>query len=181
MKSPTSSISIIVKSVVIVMVTVKKSILLLGDAEVRGISVSFPTSKGAIEFWVFPVDRKDSFALKLFTENGEVAWCIGTTDTTVILWAILVTMPRVTTVTTDKVVVGISGYDGDVGRGRRGRRMFTIAVGKVGRGTCDSCSMGVSRRASTMHSSEGMHWFIKWGGHFLQHLQCSHRRKRHST
>jgi hypothetical protein len=116
-----------------------------------------------------------------------VAWCIGTTDTTVILWAILVAVPRVTTVTTDEVVVGIGGYDGDAGcsSGRRGHRTFTIAVGKIGRGrsrgTCDSCSAGVSRRASTMHSLEGVCWFVKWRSCFLQHLQCSHCRKRHSA
>jgi hypothetical protein len=73
MKSPTSSISIIVKGMVTVIVAVKKSVLLLSDAELRGISVGFPTSKGAIEFWVLPVDRENSFTLKLFTEDGEVA------------------------------------------------------------------------------------------------------------
>jgi hypothetical protein len=172
---------------VAVIVTVKKSVLLFGDAEVRSISISFPTSKGTIEFQVFPIDRKDSFALELFTEDGEMAWCIGMTDTTVILWAILVTMPRVTTVTTDKVIVGIGGYNGDTGcgSGRQGCRTFTIVVGKVRRGrsggTCNSCSMGVSRRASTMRSSEGVGWFVKWRSRFLQHLQCSHRRKRHSA
>jgi hypothetical protein len=187
MKSPTASISIIVKSMVTVIVAVKKSVLLFSDAEVCGISVSFPTSKGAIEFRVFPVDRKDSFALKLFTEDGEMAWCIGMTDTTVVLWAVLVAVPRVTTVTTDEVVVRISDYNGDVGccSRRWGRRTFTIVVGKIrrgrSRGTSDSCSMGVSRRASTMRSLEGVCWFIKWRSRFLQHLQCSHRRKRHSA
>jgi hypothetical protein len=172
---------------VTVIVAVEKSILLLSDTEVRSISVGFPTSKGAIEFRVFPIDRKDSFTLKLFTEDGEVAWCIGTTDTTVILWAVLVTVPRGTTVVTDEVVVGVSGYDGDVGccGGGRGCRAFTITVSKVGRGrsggTCNSCSMGVSRRASTMCSSEGVCWFVKWRSRLLQHLQCSHRQKRHSA
>jgi hypothetical protein len=186
-KSPTSSIGIIIKSMVTVIVAVKKSVLLFSDAKVRGISVSFPTSKSAIELWVFPVDRKDSLTLKLFTEDREVAWCIGTTDTTVILWAILVTVPRVTTVTTDEVVVRISGYDGDAGRCSRrwGSRAFMITVGKVGRGrsggTCDSCSTGVSRGTSTVRSSEGVCWFIEWRSRFLQHLQCSHRRKRHSA
>jgi hypothetical protein len=116
-----------------------------------------------------------------------MAWCIDTTDTTVILWAMLVTVPRSTTVMTDEVVVRVGGYDGDVGhcRGRWGHRTFVITVGKVGRGrsggTCNLHSACVSRRASTMHSSEGMCWFVKWRSCFLQHLQCSHRRKRHST
>jgi hypothetical protein len=185
MKSPTSSISIIVEGMVTVVVAVEKSVLLLSDAEVRGILVSFPTSKGAIEFWVLPVDR-NSFALKLFTEDGEVVWCVGTTDTTVILWAMLVTVPRSSTVATDEVVVGVSGYDGDARRcgGCRGCRALPISVGKIGRGrsggTCDSRPMGVSRRASTMRSLEGVCWFVKWRSHLLQHLQCSHRRKRHS-
>jgi len=116
MKSPTSSISIIVKGMVIVIVSVEKSVLLLSDAEVCGISVSLPTSKGAIEFQVLPVDRKNSFALKLFTEDREMAWCIGMTDMTVILWAVLVMVPRGTTVATDKIVVRVSGYDGDAGK-----------------------------------------------------------------
>jgi hypothetical protein len=176
-----------VTGMVTIIVTVKKSILLLSDAEVRGISVSFPVSKSNIEFRVLPVDRKNSFAFKLFTEDGEVAWCIGTTDTTVILRAVLVMVPGGTTVATDEVVIGVSGYDGDMGccGGRRGRRAFTIAVGKVGGGRsggmCDSCSTGVSRRAPTMRSSEGVCWFVKWRSRFLQHLQCSHRRKRHSA
>jgi hypothetical protein len=116
-----------------------------------------------------------------------MAWCIGMTDVTVILWAVLVTVPRGMTVMTDEVVVRVSGYDGDAGccRGRWGCRMFMIMVGKVGRGrsggTCDSCSMGVSRRTSTMRSSEGVCWFIKWRSCFLQHLQCSNHRKRHSV
>jgi hypothetical protein len=116
MKSPTSSISIIVKGMVIVIVSVEKSVLLLSDAEVRSISVSLPTSKGAIEFQVLPVDRKNSFALKLFIEDREMAWCIGMTDMTVILWAVLVMVPRGTTVATDKIVVRVSGYDGDAGK-----------------------------------------------------------------
>jgi hypothetical protein len=101
-----------------------------------------------------------------------MAWCIGTTDMTV---------------TTDKVVVGISGYEGYVGRHSRcrGCRTFMIAVGKIGRGRSggmsNSCSTGVSRRASTMRSSEGVCWFVKWRSRFLQHLQCSHCRKRHSA
>jgi hypothetical protein len=116
-----------------------------------------------------------------------MAWYIGMTDTTVILWAILVTVPRVMTVTTDEVVVRISGYDGDVGcrSRRRGCRTFTIAVGKVRRGRsggmCDSCSTGVCGRTSMVCSSEGVCWFIKWRSHFLQHLQCSHHQKRHSA
>jgi hypothetical protein len=170
-----------------IIVTVKKSILLLGDAKFHSISVSLPMSKGAIEFRVFPVDRKNSFTFKLFTEDGEVARCVDTTDAAVILWAVLVTVPGVTTVMTYEVVVGVSGYDGDTGRcgGHWGCRAFMITVGKIGRGrsggTCDPHSVCVSRRASMMCSSEGVCWFIKWRSHFLQHLQCSHHRKRHST
>jgi hypothetical protein len=171
---------------VTVVVTMKKSILLLSDAEIHSISVSFPTGKGAIEFRIFPADRKNSFTLELFTEDREMAWCIGATDTTVILWAMLVTVPRGTTVMTDEVVVRVGGYDGDAGHcgGRRGRRTFMNTVGKVrgGRsgGTCNSRSTCVSRRASMMRSLEGMCQFVKWRSRFLQHLQCSHRRKRHS-
>jgi hypothetical protein len=172
---------------VAVIVTVKKSVLLLSNAEVCRIFISFPASEGTIKFWVLPVDRKNSFAFKLLTQDGEMAWCVDTTDMTVILWAVLVTMPGGTTVTANEVVVGVSGYNGDAGcsGGRRGRGAFTIAVGKVrrgrSRGTCDSCSTGVSRRASMMRSSEGVRWFVKWRSRFLQHLQCSHRRKRHSA
>jgi hypothetical protein len=101
---------------VIVIVTVEKSILLLGNTEIRSVSVGLPMSEGTVEFQIFPVDRKDSFSLKLFAEDGEMAWSVGSTDTAVILWAILVMVPRIMTVTTDKVVVRISGYDGDVGR-----------------------------------------------------------------
>jgi hypothetical protein len=115
-KSPTSSISVIIKGMVTVIVAVEKSILLLSDTEVRSILISFPTSKGTIKFRILPVDRKDIFAFKLFAEDGEMAWCIGTTDATVILWAVLVTVPGGTTVTTDEVVVGVGGYDGDMGR-----------------------------------------------------------------
>jgi hypothetical protein len=100
---------------VTVIVSVEKSVLLLSDTKVCGVSVSLPTSKGAVEFQILPVDRKNSFAFKLFTEDGEVAWCIGMTDTTVILWAVLVTMPGGMTVVTDKVVVGVGGYNGDAG------------------------------------------------------------------
>jgi hypothetical protein len=112
-KSPTSLISIIVKGVVTVIVMVKKSVLLLSDAKFHRIPVSLPMSKGAIEFRVLPVNRKNSFTFKLFTEDGEMAWCIDVTDAAMILWAMLVTMPRGMTVTTDKVVVRVSGYDGD--------------------------------------------------------------------
>jgi hypothetical protein len=58
----------------------KKSVLLLSDAEFCSISVSLPMSKGTIEFQVLPVDRKNSFAFKLFTEDGEMTWCIDVTD-----------------------------------------------------------------------------------------------------
>jgi hypothetical protein len=135
---------------VTVIVTMKKSVLLLSDAEIRSILVSFPTSKGAIEFRIFPVDRKNGFTLELFTEDREMAWCVGTTDTAVILWAMLVTVPMGATVMTDEVVVRVGGYHSDVGRcgGHQGRRMFAITVGKVGRGRsggmCDSHSACVS-------------------------------------
>jgi hypothetical protein len=103
------------KGYVTIIVTVKKSVLLLSNAEFRSISVVLPTSKGTIEFQVLPVDRKNSFTFKLFTEDREVAWCIGMTDMTVILWAVLVTMPSGMTVMTDEVIVRVGGYDGDVG------------------------------------------------------------------
>jgi len=129
---------------VTVIVTMKEGVLLLSDAKIRSISVSFPTGKGAIKFWVLPVDRKDSFTFKLFTEDGEMAWCVDATDAAVILGAVFVTVTRVVTVTTNEVVVRVSGYDGDAGCGGgcRGCRAFAITVGKVGRGrsggTCNS-------------------------------------------
>jgi hypothetical protein len=147
-KSPTSSISIVVKSMVTVIVTMKEGVLLLGNTKVRSISVSLPTSKGAIKFWILPINGKDSFTFKLFAEDGEMAWCVNATDAAVVLRAIFVTMPRIATVTTNEIVVGVGGYDGDAGRGggHRGCRAFAIAVGKVGRGrsggTCDSCPPG---------------------------------------
>jgi hypothetical protein len=136
MKSPTSSISIVVKSMVTVIVTMKESVLLLSNTEVHCISVSLPTSEGTIEFWILPVDRKDSFAFKLFTEDGEMVWCVDATNMAVVLRAVLVTMPGSATVMTNKVIVGVGGYDGDAGHGggRWGRRAFAITVGKVGRG-----------------------------------------------
>jgi hypothetical protein len=54
---------------VIVVISVKKSILLLSNAKVRGILVSFPMSEGAVKFGILPVNRKDSFTFKLFTED----------------------------------------------------------------------------------------------------------------
>jgi len=129
---------------VTVIVTMKEGVLLLSNAEIRSISVSFPAGKGAIKFWILPVDRKDSFTFKLFTEDGEMVWCVDATDAAVILGAVFVTVTRVMTVTTNKIVVGVSGYDGDAGRGGgcRGCRVFAITVGKVGRGrsggTCNS-------------------------------------------
>jgi hypothetical protein len=143
-KSLTSSISIVVKGMVTVIVTMKESVLLLSNTEVRSISVSLPTSEGAIKFWILPIDRKDSFTFKLFTEDGEVAWCVNATDAAMVLRTMFVTMPGRATVTTNEVIVRVGGYDGDAGRGRGrwGRRAFTITVGKVGRGrsggTCNS-------------------------------------------
>jgi hypothetical protein len=121
---------------VIVIVTMKEGVLLLSNAKIRCISVGFPAGKGAIKFWILPVDRKDSFAFELFTEDGEVARCVDATDTAVIFGAVFVTVTRVMTVTTNEIVVGVGGYDGDAGRGggRRGCRAFVITVGKVGRG-----------------------------------------------
>jgi hypothetical protein len=152
---------------VTIVITVKKGILLLSDAEVCRIFISFPASEGAIKLGVLPVDRKNSFAFKLFTKDGEMARRIDATDAAVIFGAVFVTVTRVATVTTNKIVDGVGGYDGDAGcsRGRWRRRAFTITVGKVRRGrsggTCNSCSTGGSGRASTMRSSEGVRWFIK--------------------
>jgi len=134
---------------VTVIVTMKESVLLLSNAEVRSISVSLPTSGGAIEFWILPVDRKDSFTFKLFTEDGEMAWCVNATDAAVVLRAVLVTMSGGATVTANKVIVGVGGYDGDAGcgRGRWGRRVFAITVGKVGRGRSGgTCSAAIVER-----------------------------------
>jgi hypothetical protein len=147
-KSPTSSISIIVKGMIVVIITMKESILLLSDAEVCRIFISFPASESAVKLRVLPVDRKNSFAFKLFTKDGKMAWRVDTTDATMIFGAVFMTVTRIVTVTTNKIVVGVSGYDGDAGCGRgcRGCRAFAIAVGKVGRGrsggTCNSCSSG---------------------------------------
>jgi hypothetical protein len=129
---------------VAVIVTMEESVLLLSNTKLRSISISFPTSKGAIEFWILPVDREDSFAFKLFAEYGEMAWCVNATDAAMVLRAVLVTMSRGATVATNKIVVGVGGYDGDAGCGGgcRRRRTFAITVGKVGRGrsggTCNS-------------------------------------------
>jgi hypothetical protein len=121
---------------VTVIVAVKEGILLLGNTEVRSILVSLPMSEGAIEFWILPIDRKDSFAFKLFTEDGEMAWCVNVTDAAVVLRAVLMTMPGGATVMTDKVIVGVGGYNGDAGCGGGcwGCRAFAITVGKVGVG-----------------------------------------------
>jgi hypothetical protein len=133
---------------VAVVITMKKSILLLSDAEICRIFISFPASESTIKLGVLPVDRKNSFAFKLFTKDGEMAQRVDATDTAVIFGAVFATVTRVATVTTNEIVVGVSGYDGDAGRGGgcRGCRAFTIAVGKVGRGrsrgTCNSCSSG---------------------------------------
>jgi hypothetical protein len=155
-KSPTSSISVIVKGMVIVVVTVKEGILLLGNAKLRGIVISFPMGEGAIKFRILPVDRKDCFAFKLLAKDGKVTWCISTADTTMILRAILVMMPRVTTVTTNEVVVRVGGYDGDAGccSGRRGCRTLAITGGTIGRGrsgcACNACPTGGSGGASPL-------------------------------
>jgi hypothetical protein len=133
-----------------VVITMKKGILLLSDAEICRIFISFPTSESAIKLGVLPVDRKNSFAFKLFTKDGEIARCIDTTDVAMIFGAVFVMVTRIATVMTNKIVVGVSNYDGDAGRGGgcRGCRAFAIAVGKVGRGrsggTCNSCSSGCS-------------------------------------
>jgi hypothetical protein len=121
---------------VTVIVTMKKSVLLFGNTKLRSISVSLPTSEGAIKFWILPIDRKDSFTFKLFAEDGEVAWCVNAADAAMVLRAVLVTMSRGAAITTNKIVVGVGGYDGDTGcgGGRRRRRTVAITVGKVGRG-----------------------------------------------
>jgi hypothetical protein len=142
--------------VIIVVVTVKESILLLGNAKLRSITISFPMREGAIKFRILPIDRKDCFAFKLLAKDGKVTWCINTTDMAMILRAVLVMMPGGMTIATDEVVVRVSGYDGDVGccGGRRGCRVFVIMHGNVGRGrsgcTCNTCSMGVSGGASAL-------------------------------
>jgi hypothetical protein len=115
MKSLTSSISIIVKGMVIVVVTVKKSILLLSNAKLCSIVISFPMREGAIKFRILPVNRKDYFAFKLLAKDGKVARCISMADAAVVLGAVLMTMSGGMTVTTDKVVVRVSGYNGDMG------------------------------------------------------------------
>jgi hypothetical protein len=69
MKTPTSSISIIVKGMVVVIVIVQESVLLLCNTKVRSITISFPTRKGAVEFRILPVNRKDGFAVKLLAED----------------------------------------------------------------------------------------------------------------
>jgi hypothetical protein len=154
-KSPTSSISIIVEGVIIVIVTVKEGILLLGNAKLRSIVISFPAREGAIKFRILPIDRKDCFAFKLFAKDGKVTWCINTTDTAMIFRAVLVMMPRNTTIATDEVIVRVGGYNGDSGccGGRQGCRAFAITRGSVRRGrsgcACNTCSMGGSGRAST--------------------------------
>jgi hypothetical protein len=155
-KSPTSSISIIIKSVVVVTVMVKKSILLLSNTKLRSIAIGFPTRESTIKFRIFPIDRKDCFTFKLLAKDGKVTWCVNMADMTVILRAILVTMPGVATVVTDKVVVRVGGYDGDAGRcgGCWGHRMLVIMCGKVRRGRsrcmCNACSTGGSGGTSAL-------------------------------
>jgi hypothetical protein len=135
---------------VIVVVTVKKSILLLSNAKFCSITISFPTREGTIKFRILPIDRKDCFAFKLLAKDGKVTWCVNVADRTMILRAVLVTMPRSAAVTTNEVVVRVGGYNGDAGHcgGHWECRMFVIACGKVGRGrsgcTCNTCSAGVS-------------------------------------
>jgi hypothetical protein len=112
--------------------------------------------EGAIKLRILPVNRKDCFAFKLFAKDGKVAGCVNKADMTMVLRAVLVTMPRSSTVATDEVVVGVGGYDGDAGcyGGHRGCRTFTIMCSKVGRGRsgcmCNTCSAGDSRRMSTL-------------------------------
>jgi hypothetical protein len=155
-KSLTSSISIIVKSVVIVIVTVEKSLLFLSNTKLCSVAISFPMREGAIKFRILPIDRKDCFTFKLLAKDGKVTWCVNTADTTMILRAMLVTMPGSTTVMTDEIVVGVGSYDGDAGccGGHWGCRPFMITCGNVGRGrsgcTCNTCSAGRSRGTSTL-------------------------------
>jgi hypothetical protein len=114
MKSPTSSISVIIKRMVIVVVTMKKSVLLLSNTKLSSIVVSFPMTEGIIKFGILPINRKNCFAFKLLAKDGEMTWCISTTDAAMIPRAVLLAMPRSTAVTTNEVVVGISGYNGDM-------------------------------------------------------------------
>jgi hypothetical protein len=133
---------------VIVIVMVKKSFLLLSNAKLRSVTISFPMREGTVEFRILPVDMKDCFTFKLLAKDGEVTRCINTADTTVVLRAVLVTMPRITTVTTNEVVVRVGGYDGDVGCCSRcqGCRTLVIMGGMIGRGrsgcACNVCPMG---------------------------------------
>jgi len=155
---------------VIIVVMMKKSVLLLSNAKLSSISISFPMREGAVKFRILPIDRKNCFAFKLLAKDGKMAWCINTTDVAMVLRAVFVAMPGSLAVMTNKVVVRIGGYDGDVRccGGHCGCRIFAITRGKVrrgrSRGMCDSCSMSSSGRASTMHSSEWMHWLIKRRG-----------------
>jgi hypothetical protein len=155
---------------VIVVVLVEKSILLLSNTKLHSVAISFHMREGTKKFRILPIDRKDCFTFKLLAKDGTVTWCISMADTTMILRAVLVTMPGSMTVVTDEVVVGVGGYDGDTGRcgGRQGCRMFAITCGKVGRGRsgcmCNTCSTGGSRGTSMLQSVECMGRFIEWWG-----------------
>jgi hypothetical protein len=91
---------------------------------------------------------------------------ISVTYAAMILGAVFVTMSGEVTVMTDKVVVGISGYDGDAGRcgGRWGCRTFAIMCGMVrrerSRCACNMCLVG--RSGVETQFSTGWYWPILW-------------------
>jgi len=168
-ESPTPSICIIIKGMVIVKVPIKKSILLLQDTEVGSIMISLPMREGTIELGIFPINGKNRFTFKLLAKDREVAWCINTADATVVARAVLMTMTRVPTIMTDKIIVRVGSYDGDAGcgGGRWGCRMFAITHGMVGRGrsgcACNTCLMCGSRGTSSLRSPKLVHRFICYG------------------
>jgi hypothetical protein len=143
-----------VEGVIIVIVTVKEGILLLGNAKLRSIAISFPAREGTIKFRILPIDRKDCFAFKLLVKDREVTRCINTTDTAMIFRAVLVTMPGSMTVATDEVlsgsVVTMVMQDAVEGVGdAEHSRLCVVVSGGEGADVCNTCSMGGSGRAST--------------------------------
>jgi len=136
LKSPASTIYVIVKSMVIFSVLVKEGILFLCNTEISSITICFPVRKGAVKLRIFPVDRKDCFTIKLLAEDQEVAWCVSMTDAAVILGAMLVMMTSSMANMANKIVVRISGDYNDMGccGWHGGCRTFTIAGGMFGRG-----------------------------------------------
>jgi hypothetical protein len=115
-KSLTSTISrIIVESMIIIRVMLKKSILLFRGATVSSISVCFPMCKGAIKFRILPINRKVGFTTQLLAKDGEVSWCILATYLTIVFWAVLMMMTSNFAIMAYKVVVWVSLHYGDLG------------------------------------------------------------------